>query len=53
VEEILMFYKDKKPFNNIIKAVYTPSIGESLITDIQDYFQKEGFKTKYIRNVKA
>jgi hypothetical protein len=53
VEEILMFYKDKKPFNNIIKAVYTPSIEESLITDIQDYFEKEGFKTKYIRSINA
>jgi len=53
VEEILIFYHDKKSFDSIIKNVYTPSIKGSLITDIQNYFEKEGFKTKYLRNTKA
>ncbi|GAB6078078.1 hypothetical protein JCM8795_07640 [Hydrogenobaculum acidophilum] len=53
VEETLIFYKDEKPFNSIVKSVYTPSIKESLITDIQDYFEKEGFKTKYLRSVSS
>jgi len=53
VEETLIFYKDEKPFNSIVRSVYTPSIKESLITDIQDYFEKEGFKTKYLRSVNS
>ncbi len=50
---MLIFYKDKKPFDSIVKAVYTPSIKGSLITDIENYFEKEGFKTRYVRSIKS
>lgn len=53
VAEVLDFYKDKTPFKNIVKAVYTPSIKESLITDIEDYLNSKGFKVLYIRSLKA
>ncbi len=53
VEEVLGFYKDKKPFDEVVKEVYTPSIKMSIITDIQDYILKEGFKVKYVRSLKA
>jgi len=53
VQEVLIFYKEKIPFESVVKDVYTPSIKGSLITDIQDFFEKKGFKTKYIRSINS
>lgn len=53
VAEVLGFYKKHVDFENIVKSVYTPSIKESLITDIQNYLTSKGFKVRYISTLKA
>ncbi len=53
VAEVFGFYKKHVNFKDIVKHVYTPSIKESLITDIQNYLLKKGFKIKYVSTLKA